>query len=65
MATGIVIRKISKLIETKDKDPAVLVIDEAKNFVISLLSGHLGWGKQASKRAGRKFGPFTYNYNKL
>lgn len=63
MATGIVIRKIS-LIETKDKDPAVLVIDEAKNFVISLLSGHLGGANKLAK-AGRKFGSFTYNYNKL
>lgn len=49
MATGIVIRKISKLIETKDKDPAVLVIDEAKNFVISLLSGHLGGANKLAR----------------
>ncbi|WP_338992598.1 cobalt-precorrin 5A hydrolase [Fusobacterium animalis] len=42
MASGIVIRKIASLIVTKDKDPAVLLIDEGKHFVISLLSGHLG-----------------------
>lgn len=42
MASGIVIRKIANLIGTKDKDPAVLLIDEGKHFVISLLSGHLG-----------------------
>lgn len=42
MASGIVIRKIAGLIGTKDKDPAVLLIDEGKHFVISLLSGHLG-----------------------
>ena len=42
MASGIVIRKISKLIKGKDIDPAVLLIDEGKHFVISLLSGHLG-----------------------
>ena len=42
MASGIVIRKIASLIGTKDKDPAVLLIDEGKHFVISLLSGHLG-----------------------
>ncbi|WP_337742736.1 cobalt-precorrin 5A hydrolase [Fusobacterium gonidiaformans] len=42
MASGIVIRKISKLIKSKDIDPAVLLIDEGKHFVISLLSGHLG-----------------------
>ena len=42
MASGIVIRKTAGLIGTKDKDPAVLLIDEGKHFVISLLSGHLG-----------------------
>ena len=42
MASGIVVRKIAELIGTKDKDPAVLLIDEGKHFVISLLSGHLG-----------------------
>lgn len=42
MATGIVVRVISNLIKTKDVDPAVLVTDEQGNFVISLLSGHLG-----------------------
>lgn len=42
MASGIVIRKISSLIKSKDVDPAVLLIDEGKHFVISLLSGHLG-----------------------
>ena len=42
MASGIVIRKIANLIGRKDKDPAVLLIDEGKHFVISLLSGHLG-----------------------
>lgn len=57
MATGIVIRKISKLIETKDKDPAVLVIDEAKNFVISLCLT-LRWGKQASKESWQKVWTF-------
>ena len=42
MATGIVVRKIADLIESKDIDPAVLVVDEGMRFVISLLSGHLG-----------------------
>ncbi|PID67153.1 MAG: cobalt-precorrin 5A hydrolase [Fusobacteriales bacterium] len=42
MASGIVVRKISKLLKGKDIDPAVLLIDEGKHFVISLLSGHLG-----------------------
>ena len=42
MASGILIRSISHLIESKTTDPAVLNIDDNGNFVISMLSGHLG-----------------------
>jgi cobalt-precorrin 5A hydrolase len=41
-STGIAVRAIAEHIKAKDKDPAVLVIDSCENFVISLLSGHLG-----------------------
>ena len=39
---GAVIRLISKLVSDKKYDPAVLVIDDQANYVISALSGHLG-----------------------
>jgi Cobalamin biosynthesis protein CbiG len=41
-STGIAVRAIAEHIKAKDKDPAILVIDSSGNFVISLLSGHLG-----------------------
>ena len=42
MATGIVVRSIAPLLQGKDQDPAVVVMDDAGRFAISLLSGHLG-----------------------
>jgi len=56
MATGIVVRQIASLIDRKDRDPAVLVLDEDGRFVIPLLSGHLGganaWANLLSNQLG-------------
>ena len=41
-STGIAVRGIAPYIKSKDIDPAVLVIDNSCNYVISLLSGHVG-----------------------
>ncbi|MGM0379474.1 MAG: cobalt-precorrin 5A hydrolase [Bacillota bacterium] len=42
MATGIVVRLIKNLINDKLNDPGIIVMDQNKNNVISLLSGHIG-----------------------
>ncbi|MDR2076385.1 MAG: cobalamin biosynthesis protein [Desulfovibrio sp.] len=41
-ATGLVVRCLAPLLQSKRSDPAVLVVDQKARFVISLLSGHLG-----------------------
>lgn len=49
-ATGIVCRTLAPVLDNKHRDPPVLVVDEAGQFVIPLLSGHEGganqWGSE-------------------
>jgi cobalt-precorrin 5A hydrolase len=53
MATGIVIRSIAPLCKDKKIDPCVVVLDEKGEFVISLLSGHLGGGNALAREIAR------------
>lgn len=49
MATGIIIRAVAPYLESKLTDPAVIGVDAAGKFVISLLSGHLGGANELTK----------------
>ena len=42
MAAGIVVRTVAPLLHHKAVDPAVVVVDDAGRFAISLVAGHLG-----------------------
>lgn len=54
-ATGIAVRSIAPYIKDKTTDPAVLVMDEEKTYVISLLSGHLGGANALCERLAKQF----------
>ena len=55
-ALGAVVRIIEGKFESKDTDPAVITVDDHANFVISLLSGHLGGANEECKKIANGIG---------
>jgi len=50
MAVGITVRVIAPYIKDKTKDPAVVSIDEKGNYVVSILSGHIGGANRLTQK---------------
>ena len=56
MACGIAVRILAPLLRDKQSDPAVVVMDEAGRFAVSLLSGHWGGANALAERLSQTVG---------
>lgn len=55
-AAGIVVRTVAPLLRDKRSDPAVVVVDDAGRFAVSLLSGHLGGANDLARDVAAALG---------
>ncbi len=56
MPVGAAVRLISPLLRHKHDDPAVVCVDDAGRFAVSLLSGHLGGADELSQQVAEALG---------
>ncbi|HHL40352.1 MAG TPA: cobalamin biosynthesis protein CbiG [Deltaproteobacteria bacterium] len=55
-AAAIAVRLVAPFLKDKLTDPAVVVVDEAGRYAVSLLSGHMGGGNDLARRVAAVIG---------
>ena len=56
LSTGASIRLLAPLLKSKQTDPAVVCIDDAGSFCVSLISGHIGGADKLAQEVAKKLG---------
>ena len=56
VSLGAVVRLIAPHLKSKDEDPGVVVVDDAGQFVIPVLSGHVGGANACAEQIARLLG---------
>ncbi|MBI2848351.1 MAG: precorrin-3B C(17)-methyltransferase [Chloroflexi bacterium] len=56
MAVGVAVRLVSGELRDKHTDPAVVVVDDAGTFAVSLLSGHIGGANTLARKIASLLG---------
>jgi cobalt-precorrin 5A hydrolase len=56
VSLGAVVRLIAPYLRSKDEDPGVIVVDDAGQYVIPVLSGHVGGANEWSERVADLIG---------
>ena len=55
-AVGVAVRLVAPWLQSKYEDPAVVAVDEAGRYAVSVLSGHLGGGNALAERVAPALG---------